>query len=189
MTGKSRLNFWLDVTILTLFMLTALTGLILWLILPHGRGNQSSAFFFIARITWIEIHNWTGLLTLAGLSVHISLHWKWITCVARRYFTKTAGQARLNFSLNSLLFVAFALTNLSGLAAWLILPSGGYQGGRNPFYGATWFGLDRHGWTDLHLVAGLAMMAIFVLHLMLHWKWLNLMARRYLQTGYTCRAA
>lgn len=185
MTGKSRFNFWLDVTILALFLLTALTGLVLWLALPHVRGGQG-AFLTLARATWRDLHAWVGLLTLAGLAAHIVLHRRWITCVARRYFGKTTRQARLNFSLNSLLFVSFGFTYLSGLVSWLVVPAGGYQGGRNPAYGATWFGLDHHAWSDIHLVASLLMVAIFLVHLALHWKWLAVMARRYRRPRYSC---
>jgi hypothetical protein len=41
--------------------------------------------------------------------------------------------------------------------------------------------LTRHTWNDLHLYAGLAMIAVFALHLALHWNWLTCVARRYAQ--------
>ena len=179
MNGKNRFNFWLDLSALLGFIITALTGVILWLVIPHGRGSDYLTFVSISRAAWIDIHQWVGLGTLASLGIHIAIHWKWIKSVAQRYFSRLARPARLNFSLNSLLFLAFFLANLSGLVAWLVLPAGGYQGGRNPFYGATWFGFDRHAWNDLHLWTSLAMIAIAGLHIILHWKWLVLTARRY----------
>jgi cytochrome b len=179
MFGKTKDNFWLDVTIFTLFLATALTGLLLWLVLPDGRGSGNTIFLGLTRNTWIDLHNWVGLAMLAGVTLHLVLHWKWITCVSRRYFKKLARQARINFSLNSLLFVAFFLVNISGLIVWLVLPSGGYQGGRNPFYNATIFTLTRHGWKDLHLWVGLALIVILTIHLVLHWQWVTCVARRY----------
>jgi hypothetical protein len=116
---------------------------------------------------------------LLGAAIHIALHWKWISCVADRFFKKLARQARINFSLNTILFLAFSLASLSGMVIWLLLPGGGYQGGRNPFYNATLLGLTRHGWNDLHLYAGLAMIVVFAVHLALHWGWLTCVARRY----------
>ena len=183
MFGKTSFNFWLDITILIAFMITAITGLLLWLVLPHGPGTQSFIFFGLTRGTWIDIHDWAGLAMLIGAATHIALHWKWISCVADRFFKKLARQARINFSLNSVLFVTFFLASLSGLLVWLLLPSGGYQGGRNPFYNATLLGLTRHGWNDVHLYAGLAMMAVFAVHLALHWNWLTCVARRYAQAA------
>jgi hypothetical protein len=183
MFSKTRFNFWLDITILIAFLITTITGLLLWLVLPHGSGSQSFIFLGLTRQTWINIHEWVGLVMLIGAGVHIALHWKWISCIADRFFKKLARQARLNFSLDSLLFVAFFLASLSGLVAWLLLPSGGYQGGRNPYYNATLLGLTRHGWNDLHLYAGLAIIAVFAVHLALHWNWLVCVARRYAQAA------
>ena len=121
MFGKSRYNFWLDLSILTAFLVTAVTGLLLWLVLPHGPGSQSSVFLGLTRYAWIDIHDWAGLAMLLGAATHIALHWKWILCVAGRYFKRLARQARINFSLNSLLFIAFFLVSLSGLVAKLVL--------------------------------------------------------------------
>ncbi len=187
MFGKTKTNFWFDVTIFILFLITALTGLLLWLILPGGRGSSGTIFLGLTRQSWIDLHNWIGLAMLVGVTLHLLLHWKWISCVSQRYFKKLARQARVNFSLNSLLFVAFFLVNLSGLIAWLVLPSGGYQGGRNPFYGATLLTLTRHDWKDLHLWAGLAMIVILVIHLALHWQWVMCVVRRYTQAAF-CRS-
>ena len=182
MLGKTKTNFWLDLTIFATFLLTALTGLLLWVILPGGQGRSQTVLLGLIRSEWIDLHSWIALTMLAGVSLHLVLHWKWISCVSRRYFKKLARQARINFSLNSLLFVAFLLASLTGLVIWLLLPSGGYQGGRNPFYNATLLSLTRHQWQDLHLWAGLAMIVILINHLVLHWDWLLCVARRHVQT-------
>ena len=181
MFGKTRFNFWLDLSILVAFLVTAITGLLLWQLIPHGQGSRSFLFLGLTRQTWIDIHDWAGLAVLIGAGIHIALHWKWISCVAERYFKKLARQARINFSLNSVLFIAFFLASLSGLVVWLLLPGGGYQGGRNPYYNATLLGFTRHGWNDLHLYTGLAMIAVFAVHLALHWSWLVVTARRHAQ--------
>lgn len=187
MIGKTKFNFWFDGAIFTAFVITAVTGLMLWLLIPGGgRGSENQIFLDMTRRTWIDIHNWTGLAMLIGVALHLILHWKWVSCVAARYFKKLAKQARLNFSLDSLLFVTFFLTGLSGLVAWLIVPGGGYQGGRNPYYGVTLLGLTHHNWSDLHLWASLAMMVIVVVHLALHWRWIACVTRRYAQAA-RCR--
>jgi len=183
MFGKTKTNFWLDLTILTTFLITALTGLLLWVILPGGQGRGQTVLLGLTRSEWIDLHNWVGLALLAGVTLHLVLHWKWISCVSRRYFRKLARQARINFSLNTVLFVAFFLANLSGLIIWLVLPSGGFQGGRNPFYNATLLSLTRHQWQDLHLWAGLAMIVILINHLVLHWDWLVCVARRHVHAA------
>jgi hypothetical protein len=182
--SKTKYNFWLDATIFITFLITAVTGLLLWLVIPHEQGSQALSLLGLSRRTWVDIHDWVGLAMLIGATIHIVLHWKWITCVAGRFFGKLAQQARLNFSLNGFLFVAFVLANLSGLVAWLVLPSGGYRGGRNPLYNASLLGLTRSGWNDVHLWAGLAMIAVLVVHLALHWRWVACSIRRYAQAAF-----
>ena len=181
MFGKNKINLWLDIIIFIAFAATAITGLLLWLIIPSGQGNGWFVFWGLTRREWVDLHNWAGLTMLMGAIIHLVLHWQWILCVIQRFFGKLAQQTRINFSLDSFLFIAFFLASLSGLVAWLVLPSGGYRGGRNPFFNATFLGLVRSEWNDVHLWAGLAMMAIVIIHLALHWQWIVCTARRYAQ--------
>jgi len=60
---------------------------------------------------------------------------------------------------------------------FLFLPSGGYQGGRNPWYGVT-FLFERHTWGDLHTWFGALMVAAVAVHFTLHWAWVQSMTRR-----------
>lgn len=180
MKGKNSFNLVLDLSILIGFFIITATGVLLWQVLPHGYQSGSTVFWGLTRDTWVDVHNWVSLATLTAMAVHIVIHWKWIKAVGGRFFGRLARQARLNFSLNSMLFAGFFLANLSGLAIWLIVPGGGFQGGRNPHYGATWFGLDHHTWGDIHLWAGLAMMAIATWHIVLHWNWLTVTSKRFL---------
>jgi hypothetical protein len=84
-------------------------------------------------------------------------------------------KARLNWFIDAVLLVSGLISALSGLY-FLLIPSGGYQGGRNPMYGVTVL-FDRHTWHDLHLVAGLVMIAAALIHFILHWGWAKAMSR------------
>lgn len=187
MFGKNKFNFWLDAVIFIAFAATAVTGLMLWLLIPSGHGSGQLIFYGLTRRQWVDIHNWMGLAMLLGVSTHLVLHWRWIDCVLDRFLGKLARQARINFSLDAVLFSAFIVTGISGLVSWLILPGGGFQGGRNPFHNATLYGLTRHQWTDIHLWVSLVMMGIIAIHLVLHWRWIVCTARRYAQAA-TCRS-
>jgi hypothetical protein len=74
------------------------------------------------------------------------------------------------------LAVSGLLTTATGVY-FLFLPFGGYQGGRNPHYGDT-FLFDRHIWSDIHTWAGIAMIAVSLFHIALHWQWTTEMGRR-----------
>ena len=64
---------------------------------------------------------------------------------------------RLNWLIDAVVVVGGILAGLSGIY-FLYLPSGGYQGGRNPMYGVTIL-FGRHTWEDVHLWGGVLMMA------------------------------
>ncbi|MBN1886820.1 MAG: DUF4405 domain-containing protein [Thermoflexales bacterium] len=85
-------------------------------------------------------------------------------------------QTRANWLVDAALFFSALLAALSGIY-FLFLPSGGYQGGRNPMYGVTIL-FDRHTWDGLHTWGGVAMIAAVVIHFALHWKWVVSMTGR-----------
>lgn len=87
-----------------------------------------------------------------------------------------SAQTRANWLIDAAVFVGGILAGLSGIY-FLFLPSGGYQGGRNPMYGITVL-FERHAWSDIHLWGGVLMIVAIVVHFSIHWDWVKRMARR-----------
>ena len=81
-----------------------------------------------------------------------------------------------NWWTDAVLFSSALIAALSGVY-FLYFPVGGYQGGRNPYYNVQIL-FDRHTWDDLHMWAGIAMIAVAVLHIFLHWSWVVNMTKR-----------
>lgn len=81
-----------------------------------------------------------------------------------------------NWLLDAGLAMSAALASLSGLY-FLIFPSGGFRGGRNPAYGAS-FLFSRSEWDFIHTWSGVVMILIALAHLVIHWNWVSRMARR-----------
>jgi hypothetical protein len=90
-----------------------------------------------------------------------------------------SSQTRNNWFVNAALFISAVAAALSGIY-FLFLPVGGYQGGRNPYYGIVLL-FERHAWEDIHTWGGVAMIAIAALHIPLHWRWIVNMTRRALK--------
>jgi hypothetical protein len=84
---------------------------------------------------------------------------------------------RVHFTLDTLIFLAFALIVMSGLVQWLILPSG-YQGGRHPEAVHEFFNLTRSSWKDIHKWAGVTMAALVSIHLLFHLPWITCQVKR-----------
>jgi hypothetical protein len=93
---------------------------------------------------------------------------------------KTSNQVsthtRNNWLVDAGLLTAGVTIALSSIY-FLFLPTGGFRGGRNSYYGIQIL-FDRHTWDDLHTWAGVALIAIAVIHLTLHWPWVVNMTRR-----------
>ncbi len=81
-----------------------------------------------------------------------------------------------NWLVDAGLLLAGIIAAVSGIY-FLYLPNGGYMGGRNPAYGITII-FARETWSDLHMWAGLLMIAAVAIHLPLHWTWVVNMTRR-----------
>ena len=78
--------------------------------------------------------------------------------------------------INAVLLTSAVLAALSGIY-FLYLPTGGFQGGRNPLYNVQIL-FTRQTWDDLHTWGGVAMIVAAVIHLAFHWSWVVSMARR-----------
>jgi hypothetical protein len=89
---------------------------------------------------------------------------------------RMSKQTRMNWIIDTAVFIGGILAGLSGVY-FLYLPSGGYQGGRNPMYGLTIL-FERHTWSDVHAWGGVLMIAAIVVHFAIHWEWVKRMARR-----------
>ena len=90
--------------------------------------------------------------------------------------TKVSGKTLRTWLIDAVAFVGGLLSILSGIY-FLYLPSGGYEGGRNPMYGVTIL-FDRHTWDSLHTWSSVVMIAATVIHFALHWAWVRMSGRR-----------
>jgi hypothetical protein len=89
---------------------------------------------------------------------------------------RVSSQTRNNWFIVLLLTVSGLLVTFS-MFYFLFLPSGGYQGGRNPSYGIVIL-FTRTTWDLIHTWAGVAMIASAAIHIPLHWSWIVRMTRR-----------
>ena len=85
-------------------------------------------------------------------------------------------KARMHYWINVMIAIGFVLAAVSGLVLYLV-PSGGYQGGRNPYYGREVMFLGHEAWKVLHTWSSFVMTGGVLLHIALHWKWMVNMTR------------
>lgn len=85
--SKAKFLFGLAITALVTFLIQAISGFILWLVLERGGGGGNGNglgqlgtedTFIWTRHTWIDIHDWTAVALLVIIAIHIFMHWKWL---------------------------------------------------------------------------------------------------------------
>ena len=87
--GKSKINYFIDILMLIFFIINSITGLITFFFLPAGiKRGAYQEFSGIIKQNWVDVHNWSGLLLLLLVVIHLILHWKWIVSMTKALIHK-----------------------------------------------------------------------------------------------------
>ena len=95
-------------------------------------------------------------------------------------------KAKTYFALALTIAVLGIMEAVSGFVLWLGFPQGGGGGGRGWGGGIgtgqlTFWELSKHTWIDIHDWVAIALVALVVIHVILHWKWIVRMAKSFLK--------
>ena len=89
--SKAKLNYWIDVVIGLAFVLSALSGMVLFFAPSGYQGGRNPYYqqdvLFLSTHTWDTLHTWGSLAMIAGVGAHLALHWNWILCMTRKALT------------------------------------------------------------------------------------------------------
>lgn len=137
------------------------------------------AVFLIAtapRLSGIPIHEWLSIAFGAAIVIHLLLHWQWIVATLKRFFSRMNAQQRINFVLNTFLFIDVVVILFTGLViSRVALPALGIETIRG--------GL----WRPLHSLSSDIAVFIVGLHVALHWQWVWSAVKRYFVKPFTSR--
>jgi hypothetical protein len=81
---KAKLNAYGFILLAVVFFISVFSGIVLWLVFPggsgfgEGRGLGEYSFLSLSRRNFIDIHNFSSLVFLGLVFVHIAFHWNWI---------------------------------------------------------------------------------------------------------------
>lgn len=118
-------------------------------------------------VTGIGLHEWIGLGAFALLFVHCVQHFDWVVETVAGMARRPAPARVGNLVLDVLILIALAVVMLSGLlVSGAVLPA---------------FGLFANGyyfWDPLHAISAKVLLALLLVHVAAHWKWLLNFFRR-----------
>jgi hypothetical protein len=112
------------------------------------------------RYTGNLIHEWLGVAFAVTLIAHILFHWKWISQVGAKFFKNLWHVSRLQFVLDTLIFITFVILIVSGLAISRDVMS---------LLGFT-IAAGR-SWKFIHSTASTAAVILAGLHIAFNWNW------------------
>ena len=116
--------------------------------------------------TGLPVHEWLCLALLAPAGLHLVVNWDWVERVCSTFFGRLRRATRVNFTVDVLLFVATVSVMLSGFMVSRILAHVfGYRPTADPL------------WYRVHSLAANVTVALMVLHLVLHRKWVTRVVR------------
>lgn len=70
----------------------------------------------------------------------------------------------VNFAIDALALFLFLCLASTGLLIYLIMP---------PASGLAVWGMDRHGWGEIHFWIALTFVLLILIHFILHWTWIK----------------
>ena len=108
----------------------------------------------------LSFHEWAGLIIVLFFFLHKYVNWGWIKKLTFRFFSSVPGKARLNYILDILLLIGLVLITLSGIAISRTIDFSWINLGKNHIF-----------WRVMHTSSSLIVLALFGIHLGLHWKW------------------
>ncbi len=121
------------------------------------------------RFSGLAIHEWLSIAFGGTIVVHLLLHWQWIIEISKRFLGNAPGMSRVNYLLNSLLFIAMTVVMASGIViSEIVLPSIGVEG------------VGAFAWRRIHTLSADVSLILVGLHIALHWQWIVNAFKRYL---------
>jgi hypothetical protein len=89
--SKAKLNYVIDVIIGLSFVVSALSGAILFFAPSGFQGGRNPYYLqtvlFLSTHTWDTLHTWSSMAMIAGVGAHLVLHWEWMVCMTKKTFS------------------------------------------------------------------------------------------------------
>lgn len=78
-------RYMVDMIMLIVFIICAVTGFILWYAFPSGfGGGQWSIYLGVAKHEWITIHDYSSIVLTVTIIIHFVVNFNWIAQMTKK---------------------------------------------------------------------------------------------------------
>jgi len=88
MSTQGKLRYAVDVMIGIAFILSALSGTVLFFAPSGYQGGRNPYYLqtvlFLSTHDWNTVHTWGSFAMIAGVGAHLALHWNWMILTTKK---------------------------------------------------------------------------------------------------------
>jgi hypothetical protein len=191
MSTKTRINWLIDAVVLIGALTACLSGVYFLFVTSGGYQSGQNAFYglrvLFERETWDALHTWGGDLMIVAATIHFFYHWSWVVQMTGKMLKGVrtgkialSSGGKFNVFIDIVLALSFFIAAMTGVY-FLLLTSGGYEGGRNPDWDPG-FLFSRPVWDAVHTWSGTIMIIAAIVHFAIHWRWVKKVTMRFFAT-------
>ena len=93
-TSLTTINFWLDATLLCLFLAMVLSLFVVRFGFPAGPNAAGWTLWGLSYVGWFEVQFTLTCLFALAVLVHVMLHWKWVCGVIASFLARWRGKKK-----------------------------------------------------------------------------------------------
>jgi len=152
--NQTEKNFWIDAIVFIALLITTLSGLLLWL----GNPDKGIISLGLTFILWQTMHLCSAMIGLTGIILHVAAHWNWLKALRGRRLSELPKKLRANRIVNRVIWFSFIATTVFGLLALV------FSLNNSIFF--------MQVSNRLHAGFGFTWLALAIVHLVFHRKWI-----------------
>jgi len=90
---KQNVKFVVDAITFLSFIITAITGLVIFFFIPSGvRQGRFQEFLGIQKGAWSFVHDWAGIVMIVFALIYVILYWNVFVCMAKNFFSEPKAE-------------------------------------------------------------------------------------------------
>lgn len=113
MPSRTTINFWLDATLLIVFLALIWVSVVVYFVFPPGAAAEGYTLWGAERQYWLGVQFVLLCSLTLGVLIHVMLHWNWVCGVAAKWRAGTGRKAAWDDGVKTLVGVGLIIVILN----------------------------------------------------------------------------